>query len=379
VIYIWRNLLQRKVRTLLSVLGVAVAIGGVVSLVSISEGMIESVDGHMEETGASLTVLSRGVADLLFSRVTNDDIARIEAMEGVTAVCRGNATLLQKPKVGEGRESPGILICFGRVPGERLMDRLKSRVTEGRLPRAPNEIAAGSIAAAQIGLKVGDRMKLFPRPYLGIEEFEVVGTYGSDTGWENAGIVMDARVIQAQLGQRDSYHIAFVYTTPEAAETVQKQIDDALPGLLAVPPGKLTSQFDGQLDIMEDFTALVVAIALSIGVLGVLNTMMMSVSERTREIGMLRALGWSRPLIARYIVLEGLMISVLGGAFGLLLGYLGTQLLTNVWQGGAIEAAYHPATFAKGMLVAVFVGVTAALYPAVRAANLRPVEALRYE
>jgi len=379
MIYIWRNLLQRKVRTLLSVLGVAVAIGGVVSLVSISEGMIESVDGHMESTGASLTVLSRGVADLLFSRVTDADIAVIEAMDGVAEVSRGNATLLQKPDVGADRTSPGILICFGRVPGERLMRRLEPRVTEGRLPRAKHEIAAGSIAAAQIGLTIGDRIKLFPRSYAGVKEFEVVGLYSSETGWENTGIVMDASVIQAQLRQPDSYHVVFVYTSPERADAVQAQIDEALPGLLAVPPGKLTSQFEGQLDIMEDFTALVISIALAIGILGVLNTMMMSVSERTREIGMLRALGWSRPLIAKYIMLEGLLLSLLGGAFGLLLGYLGTELLTSIYQGGGLQAVYHPATFAKGMLVAVFVGVTAALYPAVRAANLRPVEALRYE
>jgi putative ABC transport system permease protein len=94
---------------------------------------------------------------------------------------------------------------------------------------------------------------------------------------------------------------------------------------------------------------------------------------------MLRALGWSRPLIARTIVLEGLLLSILGGVFGLVLGVAGTELLTSLWQGGGLVAAYHAGTFVEGMAVAVFVGVAAALYPAVRAANLRPVEALRYE
>ena len=121
------------------------------------------------------------------------------------------------------------------------------------------------------------------------------------------------------------------------------------------------------------------AIAIAIGVLGVLNTMMMSVSERTREIGMLRALGWPRSLIARLIVIEGLLLSILGGLLGLLLGWAGAQLLATYWQDGALEAVYKPSTFALGMGVALFVGVVAALYPAWRAANLRPVEALRYE
>jgi len=379
MVYIWRNLLQRKVRTLLSVLGVAVAIGGVVSLVSISDGMIESIDSHMEESGAALTVFSRDVADLLFSRVTGDDIKVMEALEGVEEVCRGNAMLLQKPNVGEGRESPGLLICFGRVPGERLMTRMQDQVIEGRLPAAPNEVLAGSVAAARIGLEVGDKIPLFRRKIDGIDEYEVVGLYASNTGWEETGVIVDARILQKQLGTGDSYHIVFVYTAPENVDRIQAAIEEKFPSLAAVPPGKLTSNFETQLDMMEDFTGLVIAIALAIGVLGVLNTMMMSVSERTREIGMLRALGWSRPLIARTIVLEGLLLSILGGAFGLVLGVAGTELLTSLWQGGGLVAAYHVGTFVEGMAVAVFVGVAAALYPAVRAANLRPVEALRYE
>ncbi|MHC4954725.1 MAG: ABC transporter permease [Planctomycetota bacterium] len=379
MIYIWRNLLQRKVRTLLSILGVAVAIGGVVALVSISDGMVESIDGHMEDTGAALTVFSRDVADLLFSRVTGEDIAVIEAIGGVEEVSRGNATLLQKPDVGKGRKSPGILICFGRVPGERLMQRMGAQVSQGRLPKEPHEVLAGAVAAANIGLKVGDRLPLFRRSYLGVKEYEVVGIYASGTGWEETGIVVDARIISEQLGKTDSYHVVFVYTAPEKVDSVQAEIEKRFPGLVAVPPGKLTSQFESQLDMLEDFTGLVVAIALAIGVLGVLNTMMMSVSERTREIGMLRALGWSRPLIARLIVLEGLMLSLLGGAFGLILGFGGSELLTRTWQGGGLVAAYHPMTFVQGMAIAAFVGTLAALYPAVRAANLRPVEALRYE
>ena len=107
--------------------------------------------------------------------------------------------------------------------------------------------------------------------------------------------------------------------------------------------------------------------------------MMMSVSERTREIGMLRALGWSRGLIIKAIVTEGVLLSVVGGIFGLGLGYAGTEVLIMVFPGGWLDALYQPSTFLFGGAVALTVGVLAAVYPAVRAANLRPVEALRYE
>ncbi|MHC4452335.1 MAG: ABC transporter permease [Planctomycetota bacterium] len=377
--YIWRNLLQRKVRTALSMLGVAASIAGVVALISVSDGMRQSIDDHMEETGASLTVIHRDAADLMFSRVPATALASIAALDGVEEVCGGNAYLLQRPDLGEGRKKPPIQVLFGRVPGERLMTRLDPYMTSGTLPAESDQAVIGSIVAARTGLKVGDRIPIFRRPLLGIEAYEVVGIFDSETGWENAGIVVDARVLQEQLGTKDSYHIGYVYTSPDAAPRIAKQIEEKYPELTAVPPKKLTSQFDEAFALLEEFIGMVTAIALVIGVLGVLNTMMMSVAERTREIGMLRALGWSRSLIAKYILIEGLLLSILGGLCGLFFGVLGSEILVRFYQDGSLEAVYRQETFLKGMAVAVLVGVTAALYPAWRAANLRPVEALRYE
>ena len=86
--YIWRNLFQRKVRTGLSMLGVGVAVASVVALVSVSVGLRGSLDHYMEASGASLMVFSGQAADLVFSKVTLDDVARIRAIDGVDAVSR---------------------------------------------------------------------------------------------------------------------------------------------------------------------------------------------------------------------------------------------------------------------------------------------------
>jgi len=377
--YIWRNLLQRKTRTLLSMLGVAASIAGVVALVSVSDGMELSLNRYMSASGASLTVFSREAAGLEYSEVSAAAADEIEAMPGVEDVSRANATIVMKPPLGEGRTSPNFLPCFGRVFGERVLRRTEEMLTDGRMPVAPHEILVGSLVAAQTGLHKGDRLPLFHGTYCGIEEYEVVGEFASDVAWENSAVILDARVVQEQRRKKDSYTLLFLYTRPEAVAPLQKAIAERYPDLIAVKAGEFMSRFESQLELLHEFTGLVVAIALVIGVLGVLNTMMMSVSERTREIGMLRALGWSRGLIARAIVIEGVLLSTLGGAFGLLLGVAGTELLVRYFQGGLLEAAYLPLTFVGGMLVALVVGVTAALYPAWRAANLRPVEALRYE
>ncbi len=377
--YVWRNLFQRKLRTGLSMLGVSVSVAGIVALISVAQGMRTSLDRYMEASGASLTVFSGDAADLAFSRVTTDDIAAIAALPGVEAVARANFAAVMGPKLGEGRKPVPLLLCFGRLPGERIMEKYRGLLTEGRMPQSRSELLAGSFVARRHGLGVGERFPLFPVTYLGIEQYEVVGIYDSDITWENGGIVVHAEILQQKLDARDSFALLFVYTAAGERDRVRARIEADLPHLVAMPSGEFTQRFASQMEFLDEVIALITAIALVIGVLGVLNTMMMSVSERTREIGTLRALGWPRGLVLRVILAEGILLSVLGGLVGLGLGVLGTEALVRWFQGEYLQALYETSTFAKGMAVALVVGLLAALYPALRAANLSPVEALRHE
>ena len=106
---------------------------------------------------------------------------------------------------------------------------------------------------------------------------------------------------------------------------------------------------------------------------------MMSVSERTREIGTLRALGWSRVRVMTVIVLEGFVVSIAGGLLGMVLGWAGTEVLISLFSGGLLVASYLPGIFFAGLLLAFIVGAVGSVYPALRASSLKPAEALRYE
>ena len=121
-------------------------------------------------------------------------------------------------------------------------------------------------------------------------------------------------------------------------------------------------------------------IAVFIGGLGMLNTMLMSVLERTREIGVLRALGWRQRRVLWLILQESLVLGLIGGLAGILFG-LGLGGLIALVPGtfGAIELVYGPTLFARALVVALTAGAAGGLYPAWRATRMRPVEALRYE
>lgn len=354
-------------------LGVSVAVAGVVALISVSHGLTRSLDRYMEASGASLLVFSGQAADLAFSTVTRDDVERIRAIPGVESISRVHFSAFRPARTGGKGPALPVVFLFGRYPEERIMGKYRAFLREGRLLERPTEIVASRFVAETLGWGLGAKV-----PIYGID-YEVVGIFESDLSWENGGIVIHADVLGRQLGKADSYTLLFVYASEQAWDGVQGAIEEGLPHLRAVRPSDFTSQFADQLAVIDEFIALVTVIAVVIGVLGVLNTMMMSVAERTREIGTLRALGWSRSRVLRTILVEGLLLSGIGGAFGLVLGVAGTEALIALWNKAYLVASYLPSTFAKGALVAVLVGVSAALYPAYRAANLRPVEALRYE
>jgi putative ABC transport system permease protein len=137
-----------------------------------------------------------------------------------------------------------------------------------------------------------------------------------------------------------------------------------------MPDMKASNQMIGQIAFL----------AVLIGAVGMLNTMLMSVLERTREIGVLRSLGWSRRQVVGMIFREAFALGIIGGIFGILVGLALNWGLGQIpMLGGMLEPAYRPQLFILALGVALLSGVVGGLYPAWRATRMQPVEALRYE
>ena len=210
--------------------------------------------------------------------------------------------------------------------------------------------------------------------------FRIVGIYETGQSVEEMGAVIllkDAQEIFKKPRQVTYYQIKT--TRPEMTEPVIKEIERRFPKLVAA---RSANSMDNQaastlLRAMGWFIGLLAVIG---GGLGMMNTMLMSVFERTREIGVLRALGWRRRRVVGMIAREALMLGFIGGIAGIVFGVgLGALRAQEPTLGAYLQPVYTLPVLLQAIAVALVLGSVGALYPAWRAANLSPIEALRYE
>jgi putative ABC transport system permease protein len=236
----------------------------------------------------------------------------------------------------------------------------------------------GKTLAASLGKKVGQTLTLYDA-----EDFRVVGVFESTTVYENGGMLLLLPVLQRIMG-REGQVTGFTLSLQERAS--QEALDRAcreirqLDKNLEPMPTEQYVNSTNEIRFVRAMAWLTSAVALVIGTVGVLNTMIMSVYERTREIGILRAIGWRRSRVVRMILSESIVLSVAGGMAGALAAILLTRCLSTFRAvAGVVEGHIDLATIGQGFLIALLVGVIGAAYPAYRGALLPPTEALRHE
>lgn len=360
-----RDLGRRRTRTILTVLGIGVGVSTLVAFNGISIGVINQLNNLAGNSAVGdLTLMQRDVPDLSMSTIDEPTGRAIQGMpqvESVSGMVLGMAA------------EPGIpfFMVFGLEPDEPPMRHFQ--VLEGRAIQRPKEILLGRVAADAMKKAVGDSVELAGGAY------RIAGIYETGLGWEDSGAVMALGESQWLFNKprQVSYYLVDV-TNPSEVEFVRQAIEKRFPDISASVSSEFAQNTD-DMQTLESMTSAIILMALVVGGIVILNTMIMTIHERTREIGTLRAVGWRKRRILGTIVREAVLLSLLAGVVGIALG-VGLNWLISVFPAASyLEAGYDAAMFVQTLIVTLVLGVLGGLYPAWRASRMSPVEALRYE
>ncbi len=373
--FVLKNVIRRRVRSSLTVIGMAVAVGAVVALVGISSGFERSFMAVYQKQKVDILVQQKGVKQRLTGVL---DVKLGEQIAKIPGVKQVNSGLVDFTGLEELGSATGVLVQ-GWEPDSPLMKALQV-LPPGRLLAESDSkgVLLGERLATSLDRKVGDKLTM-----LGDETYTVVGIFHSPTVYENGSMVVLLRDLQRFMGREGQVSgFAVVVEHPDKSGEIRRIIKDieALGKNLEATPTAEFVNSTTEIQIVRAIAWVTSAVALVIGAVGMLNTMVMSVFERTREIGILRAIGWGRWRVVRMILMESILLSITGGAVGTL-GAIGlTRLLAqHPAVAGLVDPAVAPTVIVQGFVIALCVGLLGAAYPAYRGAQLLPTEALRHE
>ncbi|MFH8080723.1 MAG: ABC transporter permease [Candidatus Aenigmatarchaeota archaeon] len=372
-----KNILRQKTRSLLTIIGIMIGIAAIVALGSISEGLKILVEKNLQQASGMITVLQKTdgsfFAAISRSRITEeqiDEISKVSGVKDVTGIVMRGVYLS-----GQGGFTQPDMFFVGVDPNKIDMFITSNIRYDGELLDKSDtfEVVLGENLAKKLDAEIGDIVT-----YRGYE-FQVKGIL-EKTGDASIDSSFVVNIETARnILDMDYYNMAIVL--PEDIDEVgevAKSIEDNVEGVAAITTEQFAKQISNVIDQIRFFTVGIAAISAIVGGLGVMNTMIMSVMERKKEIGILKAIGATRDFIIKQIIVESALLSLIGGLLGLMLGQLGSWLITYFSEGLAF-AKTTPTLLLNALVFAMFLGVIGGMYPAIMASKLDPIKALRYE
>ncbi|HEY5706238.1 MAG TPA: FtsX-like permease family protein [Terrimicrobiaceae bacterium] len=362
-----RGLMRRPVRTSLTLVGIALGIAALVALVGISRGFEKSWETGLRVRGTDVVVsnMSSALTPKPFSVSVRDRIAQLP---NVSSTC---ALLVELMSIEEAQ----MMILSAREWSGFAWNNLK--LLSGRMPLDAKEpaVVLGQTAAEVLKKRTGDSIQIEAT------ELSVVGIVSGGALVEDGSVILSLALFQEITGNQDKINVIDIRAPASASEDDLKQlceeINRLVPEVRAVTVREHFSSSQGyrMVRAMSWGTSL---LAVLVGVLGVMNTMLMTVFERTQEICILLAIGWKRGRIVRMILWESALLGLLGGIVGALLGAASVKALQSTPSiRGLLEPDLSVGLLTISVAIAVLVGVISGLYPAWHSSRLTPGLVLR--
>ncbi len=395
----FRTLLANKVRTALSMLGILIGVAAVVAMLAIGRGAQKDIEASLSSLGSNLLVLRSGairrggVAQESGSttRLTLEDAEKIEEqvanIKGLAPAVQGRAQVA----FGNKNWSTQVIGTTGAYEKIRAYTPVVGRFFSDEDNQRRNRVVlvGATIVREIFGGQdpVGEMMKINK------VSFQVVGVLpekgsGGFRDQDDTVVIPLLTAMYRVLGKTYVDSIDIEIETPEAMEQAQEEILELINARHRVPPSQQQQAFEvrNMADIQAALTdtsktlalllAAIAAISLVVGGIGIMNIMLVSVTERTKEIGLRKAIGARKRDILLQFLAESVVVSVIGGIAGILLGW-GVTVAVSLIAGWATSIS------AGSVFLAFFfsatIGVVFGIYPAKKASELHPIQALRYE
>jgi len=404
-----KSLLANKLRSSLTMLGMIIGVGAVIVLMSVGAGLQNMITSTFEELGSNLLFVTPsnpdapGIAAMApgyaTASISTDDAEAMRDIRSVIAVSPTNENFV---KVIFGNESKTAVIQGSTPEFQQLYDFTMASgqfFTERNVARRDTVVVLGSEVAEDLfgsDDPVGQHVKMRDKRFTVIGVMEPRGMSSFGFSWDEM-VVTPITTYQARLfsqktpgGQDAVQSIVVQVASAEVIDEVTEDIETLLRkrhhidadednDFAVASLEQMLGTFETITIALTVFLGLIGGISLLVGSIGIMNIMLVSVTERTREIGLRKAIGAKRRDILTQFLLEAATLSLIGGAIGLTGAWLIAQGISLIDLGGfTINAVVSPFIVIMAVLVSVIIGLLSGIYPAWRAARLNPIDALHY-
>ena len=404
-----KSLLVNKLRSALTMLGMIIGVGAVIVLMSVGQGLQNYITSTFEEMGSNLLFVTASNPDapeitamapgMATASLTMDDAEAIRDIRSVIAVNPTNENFV---KLIVGNESVSVVIEGTTPEFQQLYDfEIASGryISEVDIARRDMVVVLGSETAEDLfgsDDAVGQQVKIKDKRFTVIGVLEPKGVSSFGVSWDEMAIT-PITTFQTRLfpqttssGEDAVQSIVVQAASAEVMDEIIEDIETLLKKRHRIDTDEdndfAVMSLEQMLGIFETITlaltiflGLIGGISLLVGGIGIMNIMVVSVTERTREIGLRKAIGAKRRDILTQFLLEAAMLSLVGGAIGLTFAWVTAWGISQIDLGGfTINAVVSPLIVTVAILVSVGIGLASGIYPAMRASRLNPIDALHY-